>query len=102
MREQKKITPEAFYECPLLILAEISDTVTLIGNYAFYKCSGLETVTIEEGVETIGNSHYWRKCEGNWRFCILFFSSLRYIYFYGENRQQLDQMVFDMFLKHLL
>ena len=44
--ETKEIPSEAFYEWPLLISAEISNTVTSIGEYAFYSCFNLETVII--------------------------------------------------------
>ena len=51
----ENIGEDAFGECPNLLAAYFSSTVTNIDDYSFYKCLKLETLDIPAGVTRIGH-----------------------------------------------
>ena len=53
------IPSRAFYKWDTLVSAEISSTVTSIGDYAYCSCNNLKTVTFGEGLKTIGDYAFY-------------------------------------------
>ncbi len=63
LKNAKKISSYAFFECKGLTSVTIPNSVTSIGSSAFEHCSGLTSVEIPNSVTTIGKSAFY-DCSG--------------------------------------